>query len=138
MGDQGRGAEGIVLYDGECNLCAAIVQFTIKRDRRGRLKYAALQSGSGRRLLAEHGLDPGEWDTFVYVEKGKAYVRSTAALRLVRRLGGAWPLLSVLLAIPRPLRDPLYTFVARNRYRWFGRRTQCMLMRPEYKERFLP
>jgi len=132
------GKEPIVLYDGNCNLCAGVVQFSIRRDRRGRLKYAALQSETGRRLLAAHGLESSAGDTFVLIEKGKAYVRSTAALRLARHLGGAWPALSALLAVPRPLRDPLYAVVARNRYRWFGKRAQCMLMRPEHRERFLP
>lgn len=128
--------EPIVMYDGECNMCAAVVQFTILRDRKGKLRYAALQSGTGRRLLKIHGLSDGGFDTFVFVEKGSAYVRSAGALRLVRYLGGGWPLLSVLLLIPRFLRDPVYAYVARNRYRWFGRKDQCMLMKPEYRDRF--
>ncbi|MCI3920682.1 thiol-disulfide oxidoreductase DCC family protein [Paenibacillus sp. TRM 82003] len=130
--------ERIVMYDGDCNLCAAVVQFTIRRDSKGRLRYAALQSATGIRLLREHGLTSSATDTFVFVEEGKAYVRSTAALRLVRQLSGAWPLLSALLLVPRALRDPVYSFVARNRYKWFGRKEQCMLMRPEYRERFYP
>lgn len=130
--------EMIVMYDGECNLCAAIVQFTIRRDRRGRIRYAALQSETGQRLLREHGLAAEATDTFVFLEDGRAFVRSTAALRLARRLSGAWPLLAGLLAIPRQLRDPVYSFVARNRYKWFGRNEQCMLMKPEYRERFYP
>ncbi|HZG55934.1 thiol-disulfide oxidoreductase DCC family protein [Paenibacillus sp.] len=129
---------GIVLYDGDCNLCAAVVQFAIVRDRSGALRFAALQSETGRRLLDTHGLARTATDTFVYVERGKAYVRSTAALRLVLRLRGGWPLLSALLAVPSVLRDPVYTFVARRRYRWFGKREVCMLMKPEYRERFLP
>lgn len=128
----------IVVYDGDCNLCAAIVQFAIRRDRRGRLRYAALQSESGSRLLARHGLQREATETFVFVEQDTAYTRSAAALRLVRRLDGAWPLLSALTIFPRFLRDPLYALIARNRYRWFGRREQCMLMRPEWRERFLP
>ena len=75
-------------------------------------------------------------DTFVLVERGRAYTRSSGALRLMRHLNGGWPLLAALLAIPRFVRDPAYSFVARNRYRWFGKREQCMLMRPEFRERF--
>lgn len=131
-------ADPVVLYDGDCHLCAAAVKFAIVRDRRGRIKYAAQQSASGRRLIKAHGLDRSAAETFVLVEKGKAYTRSTAALRLVRHLRGAWPLMSVFLIVPKAVRDPLYTWVARNRYRWFGRRDSCMVMLPEFRERFLP
>jgi len=128
--------EAIVLYDGDCNLCAAVVRFTIVRNRTGTLRYAALQSETGRRLAAEHGLtDPG-FGTFVFVERGRAFTRSTGALRLLRHLDGGWPLLSAFLAVPPFVRDPIYSFVARNRYRWFGKREQCLLMRPEFRERF--
>ncbi len=132
-----KGGEAIVLYDGECNLCAAVVRFTIVRNRKGTLRYAALQSETGSRLLREHALSgAASLDTFVFVEGGTAYVRSGGALRLARHLDGGWPLLAALLAIPRFVRDPIYSFVARNRYRWFGKREQCLLMRPEYRERF--
>jgi predicted DCC family thiol-disulfide oxidoreductase YuxK len=131
--------EHVVLYDGECNLCAAIVQFTIRRDKRGVLRYAALQSESGRKLLQEHDLPGAEAaSTFVFIEDGRAYVRSAAALRLVRHLSGGWPVLSVLELLPRWLRDPVYSYVAKHRYRWFGKKAQCMLMKPEYRERFYP
>lgn len=127
----------LVLFDGECNLCDRLVQFTITRDRRGVIRYAALQSDAGQKLLREHSLSDTDMDTFVFIEDGKAYVRSGAALRLVRHFGGWWPALSVLLAVPRPLRDFLYRIVAQNRYRWFGKKPQCMLMKPEYRDRFL-
>ena len=126
----------IVLFDGECNLCDSLVQFTIKRDRRGEIRYAALQSDTGRRLLQRYRLSDSAGDTFVFVAKGQAYVRSTAALRLAQRLSGGWPVLSILLIIPAFVRDPLYRYVARNRYRWFGKKQRCMLMKPEYRERF--
>lgn len=128
--------QAIVLYDGDCNLCAAVVRFAIVRNRSGTLHYAAMQSKTGERLLQEHGLAESAADTFVFVERGRAFTRSTAALRLLRRLDGGWPMLAALLAIPRFVRDPIYSFVARNRYRWFGKREQCMLMRPEFRERF--
>lgn len=134
MGERER--QAIVLYDGDCNLCAAVVRFTILRNRSRTLRYAALQSKTGRRLLKEHDLSDSALDTFVLVERGRAYTRSSGALRLMRHLNGGWPLLAALLAIPRFVRDPAYSFVARNRYRWFGKREQCMLMRPEFRERF--
>jgi predicted DCC family thiol-disulfide oxidoreductase YuxK len=137
-GDEMQGGERIVMYDGDCNMCAAVVQFTIVRDRRGVLRYAALQSETGERLLREHGLATQPIDTFVFIEEGDAYVRSTAALRLIRYLFGGWPLLYGFILVPRPLRDMVYSFVARNRYRWFGKKEQCMLMKPEYRERFYP
>jgi len=129
--------QAVVLYDGECNLCNAVVQFTIVRDRGDRLRYAAQQSEAGRRLLAEHGLSGAALDTFVLVEGGRAYARSEGALRLMKYLSGGWRLLSALRIVPRPFRDPIYTFVARNRYRWFGRSERCMLMRPEFRDKFL-
>ena len=132
-----RKREAIVLYDGDCNLCAAVVRFTILRNRSGTLRYAALQSRTGSRLLTEHDLADPSLDTFVLVEEGRAYTRSSGALRLLRHLDGGWPLVAVLLAIPRFVRDPVYSFVARRRYRWFGKREQCLLMRPEFRERFL-
>lgn len=129
--------QAVVLYDGECNLCNAVVQFTIVRDRGDRLRYAAQQSEAGQRLLAEHGLSEDALDTFVLVEGDRAYARSEGALRLMKYMSGGWRLLSALRIVPRPLRDPIYTFVARNRYRWFGRSERCMLMRPEFRDKFL-
>lgn len=127
----------IVLYDGICNLCSGVVAFTLRRDRRGILRYAALQSDIGKRLLFENGFAQELPDTFILIENGRAFTKSSAALRLARHLGGGFRLLSGLLIIPRPMRDAVYTFVANNRYRWFGQRESCMLMRPEYRERFL-
>jgi len=126
----------IVLFDGECNLCDSLVQFTIKRDRRGELRYAALQSETGQRLIQHYGLTDSAGDTFIFIARGRAYVRSTAALRLLRHLSGGWPVLSLFVIIPAFLRDPLYRYVAKNRYRWFGKKQHCMLMKPEYRERF--
>jgi predicted DCC family thiol-disulfide oxidoreductase YuxK len=127
----------VVLYDGMCNLCSGVVAFTLRRNQKGHLRYAALQSESGRNILRECGLDSDRIDSFVLVENGAAYMKSSAALRLAKHLGGAWPLASALLVVPRFLRDAAYDFVARNRYRWFGRRQSCLLMRPEFRSRFL-
>ena len=130
-------ADTIVLFDGVCNLCSASVNFAIDRDPRGRIKYAALQSPIGQELLAEHGLSTSDIDTVVFISRGRACTRSSAALRLLGKLRMPWPLLYPLLIIPAPLRDLVYRFIAHHRYRWFGRQEQCRVPTPESRERFL-
>ena len=120
----------VILFDGVCNLC-------IDRDPVGTFRFAPLQSDVGERLLANSGVSGGDLDTIVLVEDGEVFVRSTAALRIARRLSGPWPLLSVFLAVPRPLRDAVYDWVAVNRYDWFGKRDQCRVPTPALKDRFL-
>ena len=128
----------VLLFDGVCNLCNGAVQFIIRHDPAGRFRFAALQSDTGERLLREMGLPPDKLDTLVLVEDGRAHQRSTAALRIARRLSGLWPALFYLFIwVPRPLRDLAYDFVARNRYRWFGQRDECMVPTPELRARFL-
>jgi len=134
--------EVLVLFDGVCNLCAGLVRFLLRRDRRRRLRFAALQSAAGQALLGRHGWAGiaragGTLETFVVIEAGRARVRSAAALHLARRLPWPWPLLAVLVLLPRPIRDALYAFVARHRYRWFGRAESCMVPTPEIAGRFL-
>lgn len=125
----------IVLFDGVCNLCDAAVTFIIDRDADAVFRFTSLQSETGQRLTQQYGLE--NEDTVVLVEDGRCYVRSTAALRIARRLDGAWPLLTVLLVVPMPLRDAAYRFIARHRYRWFGTRDACRLPTPELRRRFL-
>lgn len=127
----------VVLFDGVCNLCSASVRFVVRRDPAGRFRFASLQSAAGRELLLRHGLDPDDLHSVVLVEGGRAYTRSDAALRIARGLRGAWPLLGLLRAVPRPVRDGAYRLVAANRYRWFGKRDACMLPSPGLRGRFL-
>lgn len=134
----------LVLFDGVCNLCAGAVRFIIRRDRRGhrtRFRFAALQSDVGRRILAEAGTpvpEAGEPpESLILVADGHIHARSGAALRIAARLDGGWPLLAIFLLIPAPLRDLVYRFVARNRYRWFGRKTACELPPADESWRFL-
>ena len=136
------GPEGpIVLFDGVCNLCAGAVRFIIPRDRRGRFRFAALQSEAACRILAGAGMtapEPGgSPESLVLVADGRAHVRSGAALRIAAGLDRGWPLLAVLLVIPAPLRDLAYRFVARNRYRWFGKETACDVPRIDEARRFI-
>ncbi len=127
----------ILLFDGVCNLCNGTVQFVIKRDVRKRFRFAALQSASGQALLQELGLPAQHFDTIVLIHGDKYYVKSTAALRVLKELGGLWKLCYVLIIIPRPIRDFTYDMVAKTRYHLFGKRETCMVPTPEIKDRFL-
>ena len=127
----------IVLFDGVCNFCNRSVNWIIRRDRRGRFRFAALQSEAGTALQERYGLDPSALDTLVLVEAGHVYVKSTAALRIVRRLRSRWRALYGLIAVPRPVRDFAYDWFARRRYRWFGKREECMVPTAEVRGRFL-
>jgi predicted DCC family thiol-disulfide oxidoreductase YuxK len=127
----------IVLFDGVCNLCNGTVRFLIERDPGARLRFASLQSEFGRALQARYGLDPDALDTFVMVDGAGVHVRSDAMLRLLAGLSAPWRWLAWMRLLPRPLRDALYGVVARNRYRWFGRRDDCLVPTPELRARFL-
>jgi predicted DCC family thiol-disulfide oxidoreductase YuxK len=127
----------VILFDGECNLCSRSVQFIIKRDPRVRFRFAALQSPAGQRLLEACGADARGADSVVLLEGPNCYTRSDAALRIARRLSGAWPLLGALMVVPRPLRDRVYDAIARNRFRWFGRADACLVPTPALRDRFL-
>jgi predicted DCC family thiol-disulfide oxidoreductase YuxK len=127
----------VVLYDGVCGFCQRAIQFILPRDRKGSFRFAALQSEIGRALLRQHGLGETSPDTFVLIEHGRAYTRSTAGLRVLRELGGAWRLLFAAILVPRPIRDYAYGVIARYRYRLFGRTDACMLPSPEVRARFL-
>jgi predicted DCC family thiol-disulfide oxidoreductase YuxK len=123
----------VLLFDGVCTLCNGFVQFVIEHDPAGRFQFAPLQSDAARRVLGVAPLP----DSFVLVEDSRLFTRSTAVLRVARRLRFPWPLAYVFVAVPRPVRDWLYDAVARNRYRWFGRREICMEPTPELQSRFL-
>lgn len=128
----------IVLFDGVCSLCAGVVRFAIARDPEARFRFAPLQSPLARALLDRHGCDPGALDTVVLVDGDGAHVRSSAALHLLAGLRTPWRRLAgPLLWLPRPLRDAVYRWIARHRYRWFGRRDQCLVPAPEIRSRFL-
>ena len=125
----------IVLFDGGCNLCSKSVQFIIKRDPHNQFLFASLQSEMGKSLLEKHHLS--EVDSVVLIKEDMYYMESDAALEICRHLSSGWKLLAILKVIPSSIRDPLYQFVARNRYRWFGKQDSCMLPTEEMKKRFL-
>jgi len=125
------------LFDGLCNLCSGSVQFVVRRDPAGRFQFAPLQSPTAQRVLQEHGVTASLPDSIVLVEDGQVFTRSPAALRIARRLPFPWPLLAVFIAVPRPLRDGIYSLAARYRYRWFGKLDRCMMPSPALRSRFL-
>lgn len=126
----------IVLFDGVCNLCSSFVIFIIRHDRRERFRFAALQSGFVKNHLLPHYPEIAQLDTVLYYRDGKMYDRSTAALLILRDLGG-WPsLLYGAIVVPKIIRGRVYDLIAKGRYRLFGRREQCMLPTPDLKRRF--
>lgn len=123
----------IVLFDGVCNLCNGAVQFIIARDKHQGFRFASLQSAFGQQYQQQ----VGEVDSILLVEEGQVYQKSTAALRIARKLNGLWPILFVFIIIPPFLRDFIYDIIARNRYRWFGKKESCWLPTPDLKTRFI-
>jgi len=127
----------VVLFDGVCNLCNGSVRFVIERDPHKHFQFAPLQSETATTLIGGTANPLAMPDSIVLVDDGRLYVRSTAALRIARRLRFPWPLLWVFMAVPRPLRDWVYDVIARHRYGWFGKRDTCMVPTKEIRDRFL-
>ncbi|WP_042475052.1 thiol-disulfide oxidoreductase DCC family protein [Bacillus ndiopicus] len=125
----------IVLFDGECHFCDASVQFIIKRDPKGYFQFASLQSEIGQELLARYHVPPT--DSIVLIEKERYFLQSTAALKIARRLQGGWRYAYVFIAVPAIIRNVAYKIVAKNRYRWFGKKEVCELPSKEIRQRFL-
>ncbi|NUM79858.1 thiol-disulfide oxidoreductase DCC family protein [bacterium] len=127
----------IILFDGVCNLCNGSVLFIIRRDPKARFRFASLQSTYGENFLKHNNLSTEEYDSIVLIEGGRFYTQSTAALRIAKRLNGAWPLLYAGIIIPKFIRDAMYNVIAKNRYRWFGKKDVCMIPTPELRSRFM-
>ena len=127
----------IILFDGVCNLCNGAVNFVIKRDPGNVFKFAPLQEKQGALLLKTHAIDIQKLDSIVLIENGNVYTKSSAALRIARKMSNLWPLFFVLLIIPSFIRDGVYDFIAKNRYKWFGKKEQCIIPTPGLKEKFL-
>jgi len=128
----------IILFDGVCNLCNASVQFVIKHDKNDVFRFAALQSDIGQQILKHIGIDTKNIDSIVLYEPGIAYYyKSSAAIEIAKRLGGFWTYATIFKIIPSLLRNPVYDFVAKNRYKWYGKQESCMIPTPELKSKFL-
>lgn len=127
----------IILFDGVCNLCNGAVTFIIKRDKNDRFRYAALQSEVGQALSRKHTINTSKINTIILIDEDQHYTKSAAALTIARSLSGGYPLLYGLMILPAFMRDWIYDGIARNRYRWFGKRESCMVATPELKKKFL-
>jgi predicted DCC family thiol-disulfide oxidoreductase YuxK len=127
----------IVLFDGVCNLCSSSVQFIIKRDPKSRFRFASLQSETGQKLLNKFQLPADALYSIILVKENSYLERSDAALEITRNLSGLWPLFYAFKIVPKVLRDPIYNWISRNRYNWFGKKDACWLPTPELKERFI-
>jgi len=127
----------IVLFDGVCNLCNGSVNFLIKQDKKGVLKFASLQSDYAKKMIPKDVLNRENLDTIIFYNDGKFYDRSSAVLKICKALGGRYYVFLVGYLIPRFIRDGLYRFIANNRYKWFGKKEQCRIPTADLKERFL-
>jgi predicted DCC family thiol-disulfide oxidoreductase YuxK len=127
----------VILFDGVCNFCDATVNFIIRQDKKNVFLFAALQSEPGKKLLEEYKIDWKANDSFVVIENGKAYQKSNAALKIYNKLPWYWKWTQVFWIVPRFIRDGVYNFIAKNRYKWFGKKDQCMIPAPGVKDKFL-
>ncbi|WLR57438.1 thiol-disulfide oxidoreductase DCC family protein [Mesobacillus subterraneus] len=126
----------VILFDGVCNFCDASVQFILNRDPNETFHFASLQSEAGKELLKKYNVR-NDVDSMILIENDKVYYKSSAALRITRHLRGAWKLLYVFMVVPAPIRNIAYDLIARNRYKWFGKKDSCMLPPPNVRKRFL-
>lgn len=131
------GDHKIVLFDGVCNLCNSSVTFVIKRDKKDLFRFAPLQEEAGQRLIAKYNIDTSKTDSIILIDHNKVYVKSTAVLRIARHLGGGYPLLYGFMIIPNFIRNWIYDYLARNRYKWYGKKESCMIPTPELQSKFL-
>jgi predicted DCC family thiol-disulfide oxidoreductase YuxK len=127
----------VILFDGVCNLCNGSVQYVIRHDKQGYYKFASLQSQAGQQFLRQYNLPVKDFNSFVLIEEGKVYTRSTAALKVARKLSGMVQLLYGFIIVPPFIRDGLYNLISRNRCKWFGKKDSCMIPTPALKQRFL-
>ncbi len=126
----------VILFDGVCNLCNASVQFIIKHDTKKQFRFASLQSNLGEKTLRHFNLPANEFNSFILLDKSKIYTKSEGALRVAKELKGVSCLLYAFIIVPRFLRDSVYSLIARNRYKWFGKKDACMTPTPELKNLF--
>ena len=127
----------IVLFDGVCNLCNRSIQQLIRLDKKNQFVYGSLQGSTATKLFETLHLPPGKFDSIVFIDNGQVFSKSTAVLRISWYLGGGWKLFYVFSLLPKFLRDPVYNLIAKNRYKWFGKKQACWLPTPELKNLFL-
>ena len=127
----------LIIFDGVCNLCEYSLLFIIKNDRQSKFKFVSAQSDRGKELQRLHGVDTLQDGTVILLKNDQVYVKSDAAVEIAKDLDGLWRLLHVLKFIPEPVRDLVYSIISKNRYRWFGKKKECLLPDKNIKDRFL-
>lgn len=127
----------IVVFDAQCLLCNGWVQFLLRHDRKGRIRFASMQGATGGQLLADAGLTVNGLQTLLVVDQGRSWQHTAAILRVLHELGWPWRLAWAGVVVPAPLRDVIYRWVARNRYRFWGRSALCMVPPQSSADRFL-
>jgi len=127
----------IILFDGVCNLCNGAVQFVIKHDVKKQFMFASLQSDAGQQLLKQYQLPLQSFNSFVLIQNEKTYFKSTAALMVAKQLNGITKLLYGFIIVPAVIRNAVYNFIAKNRYKWFGKKESCMMPTTQLTSRFL-
>lgn len=127
----------IILFDGVCNLCNGSVVFIIKRDKKDLFRFAAIQSDEGQELIQKHNIDTSKVDSILLIDGERYFSKSTAALKIARHLSSGYPLLFGFMILPRFFRNWVYDLIARNRYKWFGKKESCMIPTAVLKAKFL-
>jgi predicted DCC family thiol-disulfide oxidoreductase YuxK len=127
----------LILFDGVCNLCNGSVQFVIKHDKESKFLFTSLQSDKGQEILKHFGMKTDDFDSFILLDKGEIYTKSSGVLKEAVILGGWFKIFAIFYLVPTFIRDLFYSFVAKNRYRFFGKKDSCMIPTPELKARFL-
>lgn len=127
----------IILFDGVCNLCSSSVQFVIKHDSQQKFKFASLQSDVAKTILHDFAAASTSFNSVILVEEGIVYYRSSAALRIAKRLSFPYNLLYAFIIIPPFIRNAVYDYIAKNRYQWFGKKEECWVPTPELRDRFM-
>jgi predicted DCC family thiol-disulfide oxidoreductase YuxK len=127
----------IILFDGVCNFCNSKINFIIRHDRKDYFRFAPLQSDAGKKILTENNISTFSMDSFILIENGKSHQKTSAALRIAKHLNGLWPVFYCFLIVPPFIRDIVYNIIAKNRYKWWGKKDSCMIPTPEVRNKFL-
>lgn len=130
-------AQPVIFFDGICNLCNASVQFVIANDKNNRFKFSALQGEYAKEVLPKFTIDSSKLNSILLIENGTLYSKSSAALRVAKKLDGLLPCLYVFIIVPKFFRDWVYDIIAKNRYKWWGKQASCWVPSPELKNKFL-
>lgn len=126
----------VILFDGVCNLCNSTVLFVIKHDPKKLFRFASIQGDYGQQILKQFHLPPNSLGSFILLDKNQIYTKSTGALKVAKKLSGAWPIVYSFIIVPSFIRNAVYDFIAKNRYKWFGKKESCAIPSPELKALF--